>query len=354
MTEEEILRRKNEEQAEDQKRKRKLASVTEDMARDKYREFFAKDPFPNIQPALLNSADIYSYVEKTGMIHPFYPELLFGASYGVKVGEKIVWWDEDDEKRHDEDLSKPGTYFKLKPNSIAFVMLEPLFQIPDYIALRFNLKITHVYKGLLLGTGPIVDPGFVGKLSIPLHNLTANTYTIRHGDILIAMEFTKLSPNQVWLDADSDIEAGDELYKRNWIKENRSLDDYINRALEGNVMVRSSIPDNLKKVRDIAEKTQENYIETKKEVEKSIRNIQLVTILSIIPVLVFACTAIYQLGSANTVKKESIYQLETQCKELEAEKEELKNNIEELKSDIDVLEEQLKKLSEEEKNDQEN
>ena len=88
--------------------------------------------------------------------------------------------------------------------------------------------------------------------------------------------------------------------------------------------------------------------------EKSIRNIQLVTILSIIPVLVFACTAIYQLGSANTVKKESIYQLETQCKELEAEKEELKNNIEELKSDIDVLEEQLKKLSEEEKNDQEN
>ncbi len=28
-----------------------------------------------------------------------------------------------------------------------------------------------VYKGLLLGTGPIVDPGFVGKLYIPLHKL---------------------------------------------------------------------------------------------------------------------------------------------------------------------------------------
>ncbi len=354
MTEEETRRRKNGEQEEDQKRKGELASVTEEKAREKYLQFVTKDPFPQIQPALLNSADIYSYVEKIGMIHPFYPEDLFGASYGVKVGEKIVWWDEDKEKRHEEDISKPGMYFKLKPNSIAFVMLEPTFQIPDYIALRFNLKIVHVYKGLLLGTGPIVDPGFVGKLSIPLHNLTANTYTIRHGDILIAMEFTKLSPNRAWLKNESDIKMGNGLYKRNWIKENRTIDDYINRALEGNVMVRSSIPDNLKKIRDIAEKTQKDYIETKKEVEKSIRNIQLVTILSIIPVLVFACTAIYQLGSANTVKKESIYQLETQCKEFVKENEELENRIKELESNIGELMEQFERLNGEKANAQKN
>ena len=89
MTEEETRRRKNGEQEEDQKRKGELASVTEEKAREKYLQFVTKDPFPQIQPALLNSADIYSYVEKIGMIHPFYPEDLFGASYGVKVGEKM-------------------------------------------------------------------------------------------------------------------------------------------------------------------------------------------------------------------------------------------------------------------------
>ena len=59
--------------------------------------------------------------------------------------------------------------FDLAPNSIAFVALEPCFRIPEYMALRFNLKIKHIYKGLLLGTGPLVDPGFSGKLFIPLH-----------------------------------------------------------------------------------------------------------------------------------------------------------------------------------------
>lgn len=83
-------------------------------------------------------------------------------------------------------------------NSIAFVYLETRFRLPDYIAVRFNLKITHVHAGLLLGTGPLVDPGFDGRLLIPLHNLTAEDYTLRGGEGLIWLEFTKLSPNLRW------------------------------------------------------------------------------------------------------------------------------------------------------------
>lgn len=329
MTLEEKEKLKEKEVEADVRRKEKVY-VTEREADQRYKKTFSNDPFPDIQPALLNSADIYNYVIETGMIFPFYPEKLAGASYEVAIGEKIVWWDEKKQKVKEVDISRPGAFFKLKPNSIAFVMLEPTFRIPDYMALRFNLKIMHVYKGLLLGTGPLVDPGFVGKLSIPLHNLTANTYTFKHGDSLIEVEFTKLSSNSAWHKEHTCAVREDTLYKRKWIKSNRTIYDYIERALNGSndVMVKSSIPKDLKKIKNIANITHKDMVETKKELDQKIRNIQVITILSIIPVLVFACTAIYQLGSANTVKKEQIYKLEQQCDELQLHYEELKKKYE--------------------------
>ena len=60
------------------------------------------------------------------------------------------------------------------------------------------MKIDNVYRGLLLGTGPLIDPGFDGILSFPLHNLTSNDYTFIGGERIIWMEFTKLSENQLW------------------------------------------------------------------------------------------------------------------------------------------------------------
>jgi hypothetical protein len=45
-----------------------------------------------------------------------------------------------------------------------------------------------------------VDPGWSGRLSIPLHNLTTNDYEFVGGEELIWMEFTKLSENQRWTD----------------------------------------------------------------------------------------------------------------------------------------------------------
>ena len=78
-------------------------------------------------------------------------------------------------------------------NSICYVTLQPMFRIPAYIAGRFNLLIRDVYRGLLVGTGPLVDTGFVGRLSIPLHNFTSNEYSLRAGDGFVYFEFTKLS-----------------------------------------------------------------------------------------------------------------------------------------------------------------
>jgi deoxycytidine triphosphate deaminase len=129
------------------------------------------------------------------MIHPFRAEKLKPASYEVAIRGEYLYYDANGDKitgtmlpsNHPQwnNATNPTTTFQLNGNSIAFVSLEPLFQLPDYIAIRFNLKVRHVYKGLLLGAGPLIDPGYVGKLNIPLHNLTAEDYDLGADEGLI-------------------------------------------------------------------------------------------------------------------------------------------------------------------------
>ena len=111
--------------------------------------------------------------------------------------------------------------------------------MPLYIAVRFNLRITHVHRGLLLGTGPLVDPGFHGKLLIPLHNLTSDEYTIRGDEGLIWMEFTKTShfaKEAVLTDC-----PRDEFKETEPQKNNQPPEYYFDRASK-NRPIRSSIP----------------------------------------------------------------------------------------------------------------
>ena len=96
-----------------------------------------------------------------------------------------------DAKRRDSELDVRDQV-RLAPNSVCFISLEPMFRMPAYIGARFNLLIRDVYRGLLVGTGPLVDPGFRGKLSIPLHNFTNREYFIKAGEGLVYFEFTKI------------------------------------------------------------------------------------------------------------------------------------------------------------------
>lgn len=169
---------------------------TDQEAKEKFERFKSKDPFPSVYPALLNSADISDYVSATGMIYPFDKARLGPASYDMVVDGEYLYWDEAGKECHRIAVSDEP--IKILKNSITYVTVDVKFRLPDYIALRFNFKIKHVHRGLLLGTGPLINPGFEGKLMIPIHNLTNNEYSIYKGDKLISVEFTKISQNPRW------------------------------------------------------------------------------------------------------------------------------------------------------------
>ena len=150
------------------------------------------DPFPEIPHALLAADDIKEYVFKTGAVTPFDPSdeggRLKKASYEGRIGKIAYEFDEESAL-----VRIPTDPLIVKANSIVFVETDIDFRLPEFMAVRFNLQIRHVHRGLLLGTGPIVDPGYWGKLCIPLHNLTDEDYRIPQKEGLIWIEFTKTS-----------------------------------------------------------------------------------------------------------------------------------------------------------------
>jgi deoxycytidine triphosphate deaminase len=174
-----------------------FATTAED-AISRYNKHKSLDPFPHILPALLSSAQIQAYIAKTGMIFPYFPnddikkEKVTPASLTMTIGPEVLYWDSKGRQRYKKNLDE-GEIITLRPNSITFLRPAERFNIPDYIAVRFNLRIIHVHRGLLLGTGPLVDPGFKGYPMIPVHNLTENEYVVRIGDDFINVEFTKIS-----------------------------------------------------------------------------------------------------------------------------------------------------------------
>lgn len=148
-----------------------------------------------IADTLLNSQDIQKVVEETGAVSPFFvgggrKSRLKKAAYEGRIGSRAYIFRDVNIPVRIFDDSKDDALLVPK-NSIVFVESDLDFRIPDFVALRFNLQIQHVHRGLLLGTGPLVDPGFWGKLCIPLHNLTDQDYEIPKNEGLIWLEFTK-------------------------------------------------------------------------------------------------------------------------------------------------------------------
>lgn len=216
---------------------------TDDDARVRYVKTRFADPFKDINCALLNREDIARYVAATGMIFPFEWQKLKPASYEARLGNEVLFWDDARNKKHLTGLS-PRQSVILRHNSITYVGLDVRFRLPIYIAVRFNLTITHVHRGLLLGTGPLVDPGYDGRLMVPIHNLTPNDYMIKPGDDLVAIEFTKISANSRWLPTTegSGVESVEESLLANVKKPEKTFDDFLRDCLPSDVdSVRSSL-----------------------------------------------------------------------------------------------------------------
>jgi len=146
-----------------------------------------EDPNPSDRGILLSNR-IHKFCSEAGLlISADYEEAnLRPASYTLRIGDDFVA--SDGTVRH---LTEKDDAFVFEKNSIIFVTTKEKLDIPYYIVARFNLRVNWVYDGVLLGTGPQVDPGFCGFLSCPLYNLTNVDLTIKRGQDFATIDFEK-------------------------------------------------------------------------------------------------------------------------------------------------------------------
>jgi deoxycytidine triphosphate deaminase len=210
-------------------------------ATQRYEQWKTADPFPRIAPALLNSADLLDYVAAVGMLEPYaIPEndtstWVKSASCALPCSGEFVRYESPtvgpSEPRMIEGPVEKKQGLQLPRNSITYLLLGTTFRLPNYIAARFNLTIREIHRGILVGTGPLVDPGFEGRLLIPLHNLTNNPYRIDLGEPLVWVEFTKLSFNESWRSGQSLERHADFVpFPRRKIDKRKTAEDYLEHA----------------------------------------------------------------------------------------------------------------------------
>jgi|RhiMetdeSRZDD1v2_1073273.scaffolds.fasta_scaffold58089_2 deoxycytidine triphosphate deaminase len=212
-------------------------AISDAEAAEKAAKFLTADPFPSVPLALLSAAEIDDYARVTGLIYPFDSRSLKSASYEIHMGGEFIRWDGEG-RRISETLSR-GSRCIVPAHSLCFAQLEPYFRVPYYIAVHLSLRATHIHRGLLMGTGPMVDPGFSGRLLVPLHNPTAVDYDLDTTQALVWAEFTKTTFGF----RPAEKEASAKRYFPGFppAKLNLSADAYLRKANSGNP-IRNALP----------------------------------------------------------------------------------------------------------------
>lgn len=153
----------------------------------------------SLPSGMLSSGQILECLNAGLLLTGWEKGCLCSATYNMRLGAFSCWyvdglrvnWPLGQEDDLNRDIHRILTF---RPNSLTFITTIEKFRIPCDMIARFNLLGYWVRKGLLLGTAPIVDPEFTGRLIIPIHNFSTNPVQIEYGDELVAVEFTKTLP----------------------------------------------------------------------------------------------------------------------------------------------------------------
>ena len=120
-------------------------------------------------------------------IEPFEEKQLQPASYDLRVGPEAA----SSSDRQKIDLAKKG-FIELSPSDFVIVLSEEIISLDKQHTARFGLRSKWARKRLVATTGPQIDPGFEGRLTVGLTNLTNKKISLSHKDDFLTVEFHRL------------------------------------------------------------------------------------------------------------------------------------------------------------------
>ncbi|WP_295537640.1 hypothetical protein [uncultured Pseudacidovorax sp.] len=105
------------------------------------------------------------------------------ASYDLRLGGHFLF------DGHLVAFTDEVPSFSIPPYSFIIVQSAEMADIPKFLCGRFDLRVSHFMRGVILSNGPQVDPGFRGALFCMLYNASDQSVPIKKGDHFATIEF---------------------------------------------------------------------------------------------------------------------------------------------------------------------
>ena len=129
---------------------------------------------------ILSDVEILREVESKSLtIEPFDERYLEPASYDLRVGKDAATVVKDAGPIINLEEAR---FLLIEPYAPAVIYSMEHLSLPLNLAGRFGLKSSLSRRGVYASVGPQVDPGFDGKLSVTLFNLTPGPVALNYGD----------------------------------------------------------------------------------------------------------------------------------------------------------------------------
>ena len=121
------------------------------------------------------------------VITPFDDGQVQSASIDLRVGEEGA----TTKLKKLVNIREHG-FLLLEPGDFGVISIFEELQIgPQYVG-RIGLRSKYARKGLIATTGPQIDPGYHGRLTLGVTNLTPQTVSIPYKDDILTLELHKL------------------------------------------------------------------------------------------------------------------------------------------------------------------
>jgi dCTP deaminase len=122
------------------------------------------------------------------VIENFAESSLQGASYDMRLGEEAI----TSTSREKTNPAAKGL-LTIAAGDFALVATHERLQLSNRIAGHIGLRSHYARKGLVLLSGPQVDPGFRGVLVVGLHNVSPSDVVIPYKEPFCTVEFYELN-----------------------------------------------------------------------------------------------------------------------------------------------------------------
>ncbi len=121
-------------------------------------------------------------------IDPFAEECLQSASYDFRVGDQAFLSGTDEVA----DVANKGLII-IEPGEFAVLATRERVRCGPQYAAQLGLDSKYAKQGLVLLSGPQIDPGFTGVLIVRVTNLAPRRITLTHEAPFLTVQFFKLS-----------------------------------------------------------------------------------------------------------------------------------------------------------------